>query len=57
MVKLIFGGEEPENWQDNPDFLLYLSELGNIGQFILTETKETKSHTFLSDKLCDSAGG
>ena len=32
LVKLIFGDEEPENWKDNPDFLLYLSELGNIGE-------------------------
>jgi hypothetical protein len=32
LVKLIFGDEEPENWKDNSDFLLYLSELGNIGQ-------------------------
>ena len=32
LVKLIFGAEEPDNWKENPDFLLYLSELGNIGE-------------------------
>ncbi len=38
LVKLIFGEEEQENWKDNPDFLLYLSELGNIceRQLLLT---------------------
>jgi hypothetical protein len=38
LVKLIFGDEEPENWKDNPDFLLYLSELGNIGEKQLLST-------------------
>ena len=32
LVKLIFGAEEPDNWKENPDFLFYLSELGNIGE-------------------------
>lgn len=31
VVNLIFGGHPPENWQDNPEFSLYLAELGNIG--------------------------
>jgi hypothetical protein len=35
LVKLIFGSDEPENWKENPDFLLYLSELGNIGKSFL----------------------
>jgi hypothetical protein len=47
LVKLIFGDEEPENWKDNPDFLLYLSELGNIGerQWLLTLLAEFSAST------------
>jgi hypothetical protein len=32
LVKLVFGSEEPDNWRENPDFLLYLSELGSMGE-------------------------
>jgi hypothetical protein len=47
LVKLIFGDEEPENWKDNPDFLLYLSELGNIGErhLLLTLLAEFPART------------
>ena len=29
LVALIFGDNPPENWKDNPEFSLYLSELGS----------------------------
>eukprot|EP00092_Neocalanus_flemingeri_P008469 GFUD01009126.1.p1 GENE.GFUD01009126.1~~GFUD01009126.1.p1 ORF type:complete len:635 (-),score=134.88 GFUD01009126.1:114-2018(-) len=30
LVSLIFGDHPPENWKDNPEFALYLSELGSF---------------------------
>ena len=31
VVKLLFGDTPPENWKENHEFLLYLQELGNLG--------------------------
>ena len=31
VVKLIFGEEAPEGWRDNKEFILYLTELGTLG--------------------------
>ena len=31
VVNLIFGDEAPEGWRENKEFLLYLTELGNLG--------------------------
>jgi len=29
-VSLVFGDNPPDNWKDNPEFILYLSELGSL---------------------------
>ena len=31
VVKLLFGDAPPSDWRDNPEFMLYLNELGNLG--------------------------
>ena len=31
VVKLIFGEEAPDGWRDNKEFILYLTELGTLG--------------------------
>jgi len=30
LVSLVFGDNPPDNWKDNPEFILYLSELGSL---------------------------
>ena len=30
LVTMIFGDSPPDNWRDNPEFCLYLSELGGM---------------------------
>ena len=30
LVAMIFGDSPPDNWRDNPEFCLYLSELGGM---------------------------
>ena len=30
LVTMIFGDNPPENWRENPEFCLYLSEIGNL---------------------------
>jgi len=35
-VKLIFGDHPPEDWRENEEFLLYMSELGSLGADRLT---------------------
>ena len=31
LVSMIFGDNPPENWRENPEFSLYLAEMGNMG--------------------------
>lgn len=31
LVSMIFGDNPPENWRENPEFNLYLAEMGNLG--------------------------
>ena len=31
LVTMIFGDNPPENWRENPEFNLYLTEMGNMG--------------------------
>ena len=31
LVSMIFGDNPPENWRENPEFNLYLAEMGNMG--------------------------
>ena len=31
LVTMIFGDNPPENWRENPEFNLYLAEMGNMG--------------------------
>ena len=30
LIALLFGESPPEKWRENPEFCLYLSELGNM---------------------------
>ena len=30
-LPMIFGDNPPENWRENPEFTLYLAEMGNMG--------------------------
>ena len=30
LVTMIFGDSPPENWRENPEFCLYLSEIGGL---------------------------
>jgi len=40
LVALIFGDNPPENWKDNPEFALYLSELGSYNVDRITSEPE-----------------
>jgi len=48
VVKLIFGDDAPSDWRENPEFLQYLTELGNLGADRLAVEPDTIAHQLTS---------
>ena len=46
LVSLIFGDNVPDNWRENPEFSLYLSELGNMSVERIVSQPERVSSEF-----------
>jgi len=48
VVRLVFGDHPPENWRENPEFVQYLTELGNLGADRLAVEPESINHQLKS---------
>eukprot|EP00088_Acartia_fossae_P002220 TRINITY_DN10883_c0_g1_i1.p1 TRINITY_DN10883_c0_g1~~TRINITY_DN10883_c0_g1_i1.p1 ORF type:complete len:655 (+),score=138.28 TRINITY_DN10883_c0_g1_i1:26-1990(+) len=48
VVRLVFGDHPPDDWRENPEFMQYLSELGNLGADRLTVEPDTVTHQLAS---------
>ena len=46
LVSLIFGDNVPDNWRENPELCLYLSELGNMSVERIVSQPERVSSEF-----------